>query len=357
MIEMCVSVILLLLPAVSAVLPPTDVTVSCHNLKTVVRWNYSEQQGDSSFRVNVSGSEGHFQTVTQERHYDLSHFLLQSVYHLLGFHYVQVTAIQASHESATVTSQTFAFNEAKTTHIKCTLDFPPVVLTVDGLGARVTFQNPLQWYQELKNFHRLQAFLDFTVTVVGGGGEEFNTQCLSSETCSCDVQLLERRKEQCVELSGGMVVERIHRVPFTEMSVCAQDTTDDFSTLTLALLLSFLATVVAVLIFCICKVKAWTMTSPSPPYSLAPPCSNAGTPVMDLKKDVVSRAEHVDCTSRRPSDGGEYGRGGDLEELEAEDAAGHDSSEEEASASGYDRKQRLQVDMGGGDMVMAYDGR
>lgn len=41
-----------------AVPPPTNVAVSCQNLKVTVSWEYSQQQPETSFRVHIKGATG-----------------------------------------------------------------------------------------------------------------------------------------------------------------------------------------------------------------------------------------------------------------------------------------------------------
>ncbi|KAF7643540.1 hypothetical protein LDENG_00237690 [Lucifuga dentata] len=185
-------------------------------------WKHDELQLPTSFRVKIAGSEGQYETTTQDPQYDLSHFILESVDRLMGFHYVNVTAVQEGHESNSVISQTFTFDILKTADITCKLDFPPVNMTVKDLEATVKFSNPIQFYKVLKRYSD-----DFDFTILQGD-MEFNERCRADQmTCGRDFLLPEKQEQHCVRLRGEMTISgAVGSVLFRETElICAHEQT------------------------------------------------------------------------------------------------------------------------------------
>uniref|UniRef100_A0A3B4Y199 Uncharacterized LOC111659455 n=1 Tax=Seriola lalandi dorsalis TaxID=1841481 RepID=A0A3B4Y199_SERLL len=169
------------------------VTLSCQNLKTTVRWEYSEQQP----QTNTSNYSFIFHETTDHQ-YDLSPFIWESERRYEGFHSVNVTAIQGGRKSTPANSQSLSFNELKQAHVRCELDFPPVSLTEGDSGATVTFQNPFYFYEELKTATKTNnVFFSFT-------GDLGTADCgLKDKICRYDFSFPEG-VDECVLLDGQL---------------------------------------------------------------------------------------------------------------------------------------------------------
>ncbi|CAK6978629.1 interferon gamma receptor 1 [Scomber scombrus] len=393
--------LLLLITAVSAeiVPPPTNVTVICQNLTTIVHWVYSEQEPPTRFRVNIKGTGAHWEHVneTTDHQYDLSHLIWESDDHYMDYISVTVTAIQGVNESESE-SISFSYNDKKTVNFNCQLDFPPVKLTVDG---SLSFQNPLNYYKQLNQAVKWgDHTFSFQVLVKGA---EYSGHCGPDQnTCEFDVP---GAKNTCVKLKGGLFQNEIGRIPFRDKNnICASES-DDPHVMTLVIMLVVLLLIIIGVTFLICKVKAWTMKTPPKPSTLEP-LINRGPGNHIVSESDPSRVEVVAPNRKKSLSGSSeeinhYGRleddnsaGSDLqdaprsayqerrlsesssEELEAggltsegqrtDDDSPDDSvktecvslvsmeeEEEEEGRSPYDCPH-THVDMGDGDMVLGY---
>lgn len=375
--------------------PPTNVTLSCSNLNVAVSWEFSKQQPQTSFRVHVGGSAGHYVTETTAHQYDLSHFIWASEERYLEFHYVTITAIEGGNQSESVTSKTFSFNILKPAHIKCLLDFPAVDLIESGSGATLSFVNPLQSYRELKQAKKPDtATFKFTVSSDSGDFDGFcETQ---QDNCKRDIPFPED-VEKCVSIKGWLFAGNfVGEVGFRKTGrICATASTEGHE-LVLVIMLIVVVIVIIVIIIGICKAKAWTMRLPHPPKPLTSPPHREGNmkyaPVSPIdisdvrltdnkpcKISVSSEEEEEEeevqgssagCDLKPPA--GSYMEGGLSEEYRGGDDSADDSvktetvsmdleEEEVVELSPYDSRhshvQTVQVDMGDGDMATGYTKR
>ncbi|KAK2817506.1 hypothetical protein Q5P01_025697 [Channa striata] len=358
-----------LLCGASAVIvpPPTNVVVSCQNLKTTVSWQHSSQQPETRFRVTIDGSSGNSSNETTEHEYDLSHFVWRSKEHYLGFHTVTVTALQGGDQSEPTSSKSFSFNHFKTVFLKCLLEFPPVNLTVREATATLSFPNPIHFYKELEQAVKQEdAVLELSI--------------------STDKGTLEKK---CID-----------QVDFNKTGrICARHLDDGLTAhwTIVALMLGIFLFVIVVATAAVFKVKAWTMKSyipiPSPLVKLDTKLqwfvetpTETCSPVTVTDRSRPGSLEDVHHLSKDDGDDSDSGRSssslgfqssenlynhrqlldGSNQELESR---GHRTDEDftddsvktecvsldEEEASPYDRPQNLH-DMGDGDMVICYTG-
>ncbi|XP_040892991.1 interferon gamma receptor 1 [Toxotes jaculatrix] len=394
--------LLLLISAVSAVTvpSPTNVTVSCRNLKTTVSWEYGEQQPQTRFSVNITSSAGQFIGETTEHQYDLSHFIWESEDHYTGYHSVTVTAIQGGKRSKPVQTQSLTFNEKTLAHIKCALDFPPVNLTVKDSLTTVSFYNPFHFYRELKQASTSSTdVFEFKVSSVD---KQFDCG-LKDIICRCDISLPEG-VEECVKLRGQLSIgNRVNTVLVRETGpICPSESTEAHL-ITLTILLCALVLVITLVTLAICKVKAWYLKTPSETpkalvfddvktHLMCNPGSDKNDRIdikIDSRRDrssSVTSAEEDDCPTGNQdgsassaslcltgymSGGLSEGSNGEMETVGLmcegqgtdEDSANSSvdtectSIKEEEPGSVYDRPQFMHTDIGDGDIVDCYTKR
>ncbi|KAL7404384.1 hypothetical protein ABVT39_013920 [Epinephelus coioides] len=393
-------VLLFLISRVSAgdVLLPTNVTLSCTNLNVTVSWKYQERKPQTSFRVHITGSAGDYETETTDHQYDLSHFVWQSEEHYLAFHYVTVTAIEGGNQSQSVQSETFTFNKLKYADKTCALDFPPVDLNENDSGATVSFVNPLYFYRELKEVGKWNA-VTFIYSVFSDGALMSGpTECTAAqEHCKHDVSFPEG-VEKCVNLSGWLSARgNLAEVEFRESSRICLSESAELHAVVLTVILFVLAIVISVIIIIIYRANAWTMKIPSLPRPLiselqnlrerdmyahmshehfsqvivSQPCKNPSVSseeenhlMENLDSSAGSGFQHDEFYMGGRSEG--YRRGDDSENSSVKsetDSTGLEEEDEEeleevsVEVSPYDCPHTLQVDMGDGDMVTAYNKR
>ncbi|NP_001347801.1 interferon gamma receptor 1 isoform 2 precursor [Labrus bergylta] len=274
--------LLLLVSGVSAeiVLPPTNLTVSCNNVNVTASWQASRQQPNTRFRVHFRGEEN--QETTDHR-FDLSQFVWRSEERYMEVHSVSVTAILGGNQSETVESETFTFNEFKTSHIKCKLVFPPVDLKVNDSIGTVTFRNPLHFYRELQ-----QVVRKFEFDVTTRDGKMVTGTCLGDQkNCQHEITYPED-VNQCVTLRGRLYDRKgIRYVEFNETCPICPETTSDIHVILLIVLLLVTFTVVSVIIVFICLTKSWTFKKDEPNLP------NVLKPHTDIRKHCFTRNDYI----------------------------------------------------------------
>ncbi|KAM7394741.1 hypothetical protein PAMP_021527 [Pampus punctatissimus] len=375
--------------------PPTNVSLRCQNLQTTVYWEYSEQEPQTSFRVNIGGSAGNFEDETADHQYDLSPFIWESEERYMGLHYVSVTAVRGANRSQPVTSRTLSYNSLKTAHITCELLFPPADLTVEDSELTVSFKNPLHYYEKLKWASRRAAPM-FTFSVDTG----FAGHCIKEQNmCRQGIVFPDGVEKKCVTLSGKLFEQNaVGQVLFREMDDICMKESSDIHVMTLVILLAIFVLVIAVITLIIYKVKAWTMKTSSLPKCLVRPLchpvtqeesqlqthrATVGYNAAELikhdpnKNPAVHSEEGTDAygslwdknsvdSDLQPPAEVMYMEGGLLESSSEDlEAAGHSTGDdsgtiqcsllsEEEERSPYDCPH-THIDMGDGDMVLAYN--
>ncbi|XP_060922939.1 interferon gamma receptor 1 [Limanda limanda] len=249
--------VLLLISSVTAltVPPPTNVKVTCKNLRVVVNWEFSDQQPHTSFRVESKSNDGHLLNVTTEHQFDLSGFIWESQDQYMNFHAVKVTALQEGAESTPVPSESFSFNKGKMVDKQCLLDFPPVEVVAGDSGNIVRFPNPYHFYTKLKP----KKEASFTFNVSSDQRNYTSTECSQSvRECRFD---LPPGEEACVRVGGWLDGgNKVERVDFIRTGLICPSNTSDARVFTFVFLLIALVLIISGLSIAIYKVRAWTLT-------------------------------------------------------------------------------------------------
>ncbi|XP_073327931.1 interferon gamma receptor 1 [Pagrus major] len=282
------ALLLLVISGASAVivLPPTNLNVSCKNLKVTASWEYSKQQPPTVFRVDIGCAATTYVRNTTDHQFDLTSYIWASEVSYMDNFCVTVTAEQGSNQSEPVQSKTFSFNTEGTTDITCELDFPPVNLNSKDSEATVSFENPLHFYRELEVAKWSDGFT-FKASINASNTssqKDFKKVCTVTEhICKLEIPFLDG-VEKCVTLSGLLFDSiGVGQISFRKPErVCVDDPAggdggdmspagasgaasaeqlakeDDLIVLS-AVPLSLAAVIIVWIIICICKTKAWTM--------------------------------------------------------------------------------------------------
>ncbi|NP_001347806.1 interferon gamma receptor 1 precursor [Austrofundulus limnaeus] len=399
------TVLFLLSGASSVIVPaPTNVTVSCQNVKTTVSWIYNKQQPDTTFKVTIQPEDSQPHVVyTREHSYELGSFVWQSQKLYMSFLYVTITAIQGGNQSEAVKSNSFSFNNLKTVHTKCFLDFPHVNLLMHEMKMSVTFQNPLSFYKELNSTVEGTSS-EFTFDVILDE-HKFSGKCFVKDSyCKLDVKFSEG-EDKCVSLTGHLLYNNgINFVSFrkTHRFCSTEPPEHDHGVNYLAvLLMSSFVLLICVMIILICKVKAWTTKTPDPPkilewtvqanhtnvhYTVTAVMSPVSmykpykTSVIKTEVKCYPESYHMSSsgsnsvpsdthlykeTRRQLQDGnqelealglisGENRTDNDSADVQIECISVSSQEEERGSISPYDSPHFVLLDMGDGDMVTGY---
>lgn len=389
------TVLLLLISGVSAVivLPPTNVRVSCQNVKVSVRWDYRTQP--QIFRGTLHPWNCTFETTDHE--YDLSNCIWKSGdERYLKFMYVSVAAVQGGIKSEAEKSNTFSFNRLATVDTICSLEFPPVEIELKEKMSTVSFQNPLKFYKEMAQKDTREYQIDFKVKNEQGA---FTTSCTDEKICQCNNVSFKEGVKKCVNVSGTLFVGvGAQQVEFKETETCtirasavSPPQSGSNEVILAAVLSSLLLFVLIVVTACICKLKAWTFnpsdtlpsslkdsagnqskhpTNPTRPHISRISVKSLGSSQDDpdetvLLKDTGQSADNSSagsdynpsnsCYAERPHlDSSDSDRSG------TDDDSGDDSVKTECVSieerSAYDCPH-VMMDMGGGDMVTGYTGK
>ncbi|XP_071359951.1 interferon gamma receptor 1 [Trachinotus anak] len=338
----------------AAVQKPTNVNLSCQNLKTTVTWDYSEDQPHTSFRVRAKSSAGHYEGETTDHQYDLSPFIWSSLDNYTAFHYVNVTAVQGGRESTPVTSKTLSFNQALPADIKCDLDFPPVSLTAGDSEFTVSFNNPFYFYEELNQATKPD-HVYFAFTVSNSSADLGSADCkLGDKICRYDVSFSEGA-EECVKLNGRLSDgNHVNLVRFRETDrICASESAE-IHMVTLTVLLFVFAFIIIAVAYGIYKMRARMLKLDRSPFVLdfESGQSNVGciqvSPERCERVALVNQQSFPSCSSgpteeeSRSTEGEDYqsssaGSDQNAPSNYSDGALLEDSSQEQDPAHGADR--------------------
>ncbi|XP_036403089.1 interferon gamma receptor 1-like [Megalops cyprinoides] len=191
----------------SEVPTPANVSILCHNFETVAHWNYPEPSLKPRFFVTVNGYRGGAKEVEKcfnitHQHCNITHLILLSTE---DSYFVTVTAAVGSNKSAGEESQEFTYNKNMVERILCTLDFPPVNLSIsDGVMA-VSFTHPFHIYRGALG-KKKKKDVDFSYSIFTEEEGEIKESKFNCETKECreNVPVPESEVRHCVEINGRL---------------------------------------------------------------------------------------------------------------------------------------------------------
>ncbi|KAJ8360245.1 hypothetical protein SKAU_G00167700 [Synaphobranchus kaupii] len=196
---------LLFLDKVSSVVvpPPVNITVQCHNFRTVAYWNYSRLSLHPRFNVLLLPYKGDPELLVNccnitHRHCDVSK--LPSI---RDSYYLKVTAVVGSVQSDPSESLQFTYNTNSKEEILCSLDFPSVNLSSSPGMLKLQFPHPFHFYKNALGHEKKKYYKLFTYQV---SREQENTslECDGGKLCTAEIRVPESQEKPCVMLRGMM---------------------------------------------------------------------------------------------------------------------------------------------------------
>ncbi|XP_035256217.1 interferon gamma receptor 1-like isoform X2 [Anguilla anguilla] len=400
----------------SYVPPPDNVTIQCHNFRTVAYWNYSQPSLHPRFIVDLfpyGGREKNSRYLKPDsisesdsvtscfnithRHCNVSKLVLRSVRH--GF-YLNVTAVVGLNRSEPTASAEFTYNSNEFQDELCFLDFPPVNLSESDGMLKFEFPHPFDFYSEaLRHVNDRKYYKSFTYEVLGQ--EKMRLDCERKKKGLCEglVSAPGAQEKPCIRLKGTM--NNIHIA--TAEEVCLQELNQTALTIqppkaysadNWSLILALAGAGAAVVVFTVCaglvfrrktkgstafpKIMASMLANPHSARRLLQPETDATSEVLSVAPRSDSEQESPDgqvpTGTLIPEEGSRFpigtviGRGGSFSEGQTYDGLGgseqgsrSEEEEQENSAcrgvesSGYDRPHvSLTFEISPGDRVQGY---
>ncbi|KAI1896560.1 hypothetical protein AGOR_G00096030 [Albula goreensis] len=180
---------------------PFNVTVSCHNFETIVHWNYSKNSLQPTFEVKILRDIKSSPSVPKKSFLTKLHYLNIStaVKDISETYYVNVTALGRSENSTPGSSQQFSYHESLPAEVRCTLDFPPVKLSVKNGKITIAFTHPSQVYKNTsKEFVACENF-KYNIFLNDMMEEEF----CNTDECKITRPAPKVNEKYCVNLTGS----------------------------------------------------------------------------------------------------------------------------------------------------------
>ncbi|XP_071396604.1 growth/differentiation factor 10b [Centroberyx affinis] len=182
------------------VFPPANVTLHCHNFRNVLRWNYSQLDLMPSFRIDIRSTMRRYEPLWEN-----SPNLRSDISFLSDpndDYYLTVTAVIGGNESDAAPAEgiKFGYYENSPSNQKCSVDLPPVNVTVkpDGI-VEFSFLHPSLYHQKLppkqksrqKKHQRAQIkeLPEFTYYVTATHQQEHQSHPFSCVDSVCEQEL------------------------------------------------------------------------------------------------------------------------------------------------------------------------
>lgn len=266
----CVFLLGFLGQAVLAQVPtPTNVTLQCHNMHNVLRWNYDQLTPGLKFKVIVASENTEAVELWVDSptlHIDLSSFSDPD-----DNYYVSVSAVVGDDVSKPSAGKTYSyFQDAINVDQICTLDFPAVNVTVlEDSVIHFRFMHPELLYPKLKRrkSHTLRLF-DYTVTVNNQSNHLHRFYC-DKEVCQeKSIPVDHGQEKHCVHVEGTLRKMSVQATQ--EYCSSSEQPSDKNKTLWLSLGLSLgtLVLLIGIISVMICMKKIRPPTSMNVPQTL-----------------------------------------------------------------------------------------
>lgn len=198
--------------AVAAVLPPTNVTFVCHNMRNMLSWGYTEPVDGVTFKVVVMSTEGEeviLEVEPPNMSKDLSEFSDPD-----NDRVVFVKAVKDNVESAEVPEEgiEYSYFKGSIVKIKCDLDLPLVnVTTTDENHLHYSFTHPGVLYptsrrQRRNKSHESQDSLpefEYDIDILNQESHSFKGHC-TERVCQGKLHVHGSQKSYCLNISGEM---------------------------------------------------------------------------------------------------------------------------------------------------------
>ncbi|KAF4090009.1 hypothetical protein AMELA_G00044890 [Ameiurus melas] len=174
----------------STVRAPTNVSVTCHNFKNVLYWNYSEPELETAFNIQIQQYDGELKLAhTNQTYLDISEYTRDAE----NSYYIIVEA-QPKGSDLDVSSDgiRFSYNEDLDSDFTCVVDFPLLEVSVSPHTVELSFKHPYHAhnYESLNDEYLYE--ISFNQTL----GEY---SCFpDDDMCIADIHLIESLYGRCV---------------------------------------------------------------------------------------------------------------------------------------------------------------
>ncbi|KAI1886415.1 hypothetical protein AGOR_G00213780 [Albula goreensis] len=300
-VSLTIIVMLLFLTKASSIVPPPrNITVMCHNFETMVYWNHSDGAADVRFNVNIVSYRSMRLPVdscwnTTERKCNVSSLILSKIqdnYHM------SITALRGSAESQPAMSADFTYILDLKEELLCSVDFPPVNVSISDRLLKVRFINPYRHYRAAFRKDKNQYNGKFQYTLIHANAtDEYKFECQPREPiCEGSIPLADGEETQCVMPKGNL--KDIH---FTAAEKICQETQKQIvKENQMNIVLYVLAPVVAFIFlatFVVLMSRRLTQTQSSIPKSMASWLTNprpVGGSLLQPESEITSEVLSVE---------------------------------------------------------------
>ncbi|KAG7334355.1 hypothetical protein KOW79_002762 [Hemibagrus wyckioides] len=178
----------------------TNISLTCHNFKNVLYWNYSAPELKPEFNITISGYESEGTSVrTNQTYLDISKYTQDA-----GDSYNIQVATQANGSELSSEDFKFSYSENLITDITCVVDFPKLDVSVFDRRVKLSFAHPYNFYnlECLKGEFLWQIFYNKTERECGPCFED-------DDVCTEEFQLSENIYGKCMNINIKGSVEGI----------------------------------------------------------------------------------------------------------------------------------------------------
>ncbi|XP_053476508.1 interferon gamma receptor 1-like isoform X1 [Ictalurus furcatus] len=354
----------------------TNVSVTCHNFKNVLYWNYSEPELETAFNIEIHEYEGEPKSArTNQTSLDVSEYTRDA-----GNSYYITVEAQPKGSDLNVSSVglSFSYNEDFNSDFRCVVDFPVLEVSVLPHTLELSFKHP--YY-----VHKDESLNDEFLYDISFNQTQSEYSCfVDDDICTADIHLIESLYGRCMSLHIKGYVNRIPTEISTNVCGAGAPVTPTDWTLILTILVCCVFGLLILIILGIVFYKKLTQPdSQSTIFSILKAIVNVPDRVIhEPEHPTLSEVRSVGetpllettdqdlfDTSTHPPDKKTLGPthfpshlNTDLKEFEEQDhgEVTEDTDSEDFNSgnsfSGYD-SQKFPIDMGQGDIVEAYGPR
>ncbi|XP_005804242.1 interferon gamma receptor 1-like [Xiphophorus maculatus] len=300
--------LLFIFPFVSAALvaPPTNVTLTCRNLRNILHWDYENDVPGLRFHVLISsdsempGCPPEMELNESSRQADLSFLSNED-----NVYFIRLKAVLGEDEStfAPKNGIEFTYFSSALDGEKCLLDIPPVgITTLQHHHMQVHFKHPWLVYKDglsgckkrKKSHQENNKLPNFKYTVKVVGQDKSHTIDCEEAVCETRLQVDMKQDKHCLKINGELKMMTV----VSTKEFCTQKAPPplNHTGLIVGITIAVIATVafVATMVF-------WKKTRPTPhkfkPFIIPKPKTLAFKPLSDETSPV-----RVDPSPKSPEE-------------------------------------------------------
>lgn len=256
--------------ALAQVLTPTNVTLQCHNIHNVLRWNYDQLTPGLKFKVLVASELKEPVEVwvnSTALHANLSSFSDPD-----NSYFVSVSAVMGNNVSAPSAGISYSYFQEADVDQKCTLNFPTVNVTVlEDRVIHFRFMHPWLLYdidpkRKKNKIHDLPVFA-YDVKVINQSKDSHSFKCTKKVCEEKTIPVDSSQEIYCVHVEG--TINKISVQPPQEYCSSSPERTLEIPKgyITVGVLCGILLIIIIITIM-VCMKKISPPTSVTVPYFL-----------------------------------------------------------------------------------------